>query len=50
MIYYVHTYYTGKFNSVKHIRAYECYEDAKAQLDVLGGGVECYVLRNEIGE
>lgn len=47
---YIHTYYTGKFNSVKHVRVYEFYEDAKSQKDVLGGDVECYVLRDEIGE
>lgn len=42
---YVHTYYTGKFNSVKHVRVYESYKEAKAQMDVLGGAVHrCEVV------
>ena len=39
---YVHTYYTGKFNSVKHIRVYDTYDGAKAQWLVLGGDVNSY--------
>lgn len=46
---YIHTYYTGKFNSVKHVRVYEDYEHAKAQQDVIGGDVDCYVPRDDIG-
>ena len=46
---YVHTYYTGKFNSVKHVRVYDDYDNAKAQQDVLGGTVDCYVPRDDIG-
>lgn len=47
---YIHTYYTGKFNSVKHVRVYDDYEQAKSQRDVLGGDVDCYVHRDDIGE
>lgn len=47
---YVHTYYTGKFNSVRHVRVYEDWKLAHKQQEVLGGDVECYVLRDEIGE
>lgn len=36
---YVHTYYTGKFNSVKHVRVYDTYESAYSQLRVLGGTI-----------
>lgn len=42
---YVHTYYTGKFNSVKHVRVYEHYAEAKAQMDVLGGDIQHYFNR-----
>lgn len=41
---YVHTYYTGKFNSVMHKRMYDNYEDAKAQWLVLGGDINYYEL------
>ena len=33
---YIHTYYTGKFNSVKHVRVYDDYEGAFKQREVLG--------------
>ena len=39
---YVHTYYTGKFNSVKHVRVYDDCEHAKAQWLVLGGDINSY--------
>lgn len=38
---YVHTYYTGKFNSVKHVRVYDNYMDALSQHEVLGGIIQC---------
>ena len=42
---YIHTYYTGKFNSVKHVRVYEDFKEAFKQQDVLGGTVlECEIL------
>jgi len=46
MIIYIHTYYTGKFNSVKHVRVHESREEAYAQGLVLGGTIkECQVVR-----
>lgn len=39
---YVHTYYTGKFNSVKHSSVHDSYERAKAQWLVLGGDINSY--------
>ena len=42
---YIHTYYTGKFNSVKHVRFYDSFVDAMRQKDVLGGTVHrCEVV------
>lgn len=40
---YVHTYYTGKFNSVKHVSLYTTEAEAKAQHAVLGGTIKSYV-------
>lgn len=43
---YVHTYYTGKFNSVKHVRVYDDFNEALNQKMVLGGVVHwCEVIR-----
>ena len=43
---YVHTYYTGKFNSVKHVRVYECFFHASEQKDVLGGTIKvCEIIK-----
>lgn len=43
---YIHTYYTGKFNSVKHVRVYDCILHASRQQKVLGGTIKvCEVLR-----
>lgn len=39
---YVHTYYTGKFNSVKHSSVHDSYESEKAQWLVLGGDINSY--------
>lgn len=39
---YIHTHYTGKFNSVKHVRVYDTCDDAKAQWLVLGGDINSY--------
>ncbi len=39
---YIHTYYTGKSNSVKHVRVHDNYESAKAQWLVLGGDINSY--------
>ena len=39
---YIHTYYTGKFNGVKHVRVHDSYDSAKAQWLVLGGDVNSY--------
>ncbi|AGC35358.1 putative fusion protein [Escherichia phage phiKP26] len=39
---WIHTYYTGKFNSVMHKRVYDSYEAAKAQQAVLGGDIQSY--------
>lgn len=39
---YIHTYYTGKFNSVKHVRVHDSYDSAKAQWLVLGGDIDSY--------
>lgn len=36
---YIHTYYTGKFNSVKHVRVHKKKSDAIKQHEVLGGVV-----------
>ena len=42
---YIHTYYTGKFNSVKHVRVYDDFKEAFKQQEVLGGTVhECEIL------
>lgn len=45
---YVHTYYTGKFNSVKHVRVYDCIDEAFNQQCVLGGTVKVCELIEEI--
>lgn len=37
---YVHTYCTGKFNSVKHVRVYESLIGALNQQAVLGGTIK----------
>ncbi|QGH76914.1 hypothetical protein [Escherichia phage BEK6] len=43
---YVHTYYTGKFNSVKHVRVYDTFLKASKQMDVLGGTIKaCEVIK-----
>lgn len=43
---YIHTYYTGKFNSVKHVRVYESLTDALKQQAVLGGTIKyCEVIQ-----
>lgn len=43
---YIHTYYTGKFNSVKHVRVHDCILHASKQKRVLGGTIKvCEVLR-----
>ena len=43
---YVHTYYTGKFNSVKHVQVYEEFHKALDQQRVLGGTIKwCEVLK-----
>lgn len=43
---YIHEYYTGKFNSVKHTRAYDCILQASKQKKVLGGTIKvCEVTR-----
>ena len=47
---YVHTYYTGKFNSVKHVMVYDEFEQAFKQQEVLGGDVKFYISCDEIGE
>ncbi|WRH07524.1 hypothetical protein [Escherichia phage phiA2-1] len=36
---YIHTYYTGKFNSVKHVSVHQKKSDAIKQYEVLGGVV-----------
>lgn len=47
---YVHTYYTGKFNSVKHVRVYEDYNAAFAQMKVLGGSLKlCEIIQEYDG-
>lgn len=40
---WVHTFYTGKFNSVKNVRVYESYADASKQYEVLGGTLKAYI-------
>lgn len=43
---YIHTYYTGKFNSVKHVRVYEDFHKAFDQQRVLGGTIKwCEVVK-----
>ena len=43
---YIHTYYTGKFNSVKHVRVYGNFLKAAAQKDVLGGTIKfCEIIQ-----
>ncbi|ATI17058.1 hypothetical protein [Escherichia phage IMM-001] len=37
---YIHTYYTGKFNSVKHVRVYEDIDEVLGQCRVLGGDIK----------
>lgn len=44
---HVHTYYTGKFNSVKHVRVYDNFLKALAQRDVLGGKIISCKVVNE---
>lgn len=39
---YVHTYCTGKFNSVTHKTIHDSYESAKAQHALLGGDIQSY--------
>lgn len=39
---WIHTYYTGKFNSVMHKRVYDNYEAVRAQHAVLGGEINAY--------
>lgn len=42
---YIHTYYTGKFNSVKHVRVHESLVSAMKQQAVLGGSIKyCEVV------
>lgn len=42
---YIHTYYTGKFNSVKHVRVHDSHQAAMMQRVVLGGTIkECEVI------
>lgn len=42
---YVHTFYTGKFNSVKNVRVYDSRQKAMMQKAVLGGTIkECKVI------
>lgn len=42
---YVHTYYTGKFNSVRHVRVYEDFKEAFNQQQVLGGIIQsCEII------
>lgn len=45
---YVHTYYTGKFNSVKHVRVYDDYSSALNQKHVLGGTIKVCNVTAEI--
>lgn len=40
---YIHKYYTGKFNSVKHVSLHNREAEAKAQHAVLGGSIKAYV-------
>lgn len=40
---WVHTYYTGKFNSVEHVTLHNTEAEAKAQYAVLGGTIKSYV-------
>lgn len=43
---YVHTYYTGKFNSVKRVRVYDGVHKAFEQQRVLGGTIKwCEVVK-----
>lgn len=43
---WIHTYYTGKFNSVKHVRVYDNFLKAAAHKDVLGGTIKvCEILK-----
>ena len=39
---YIHTYYTGKFNGVKHVSVHDSYDSSKAQWLVLGGDINSY--------
>lgn len=42
---YIHTYYTGKFNSVKHVRVYDSQQTAMMQRVVLGGTIQvCQII------
>ena len=42
---YIHTYYTGKFDNVKHVRVYDSHQAAMKQRIVLGGTIkECKVI------
>ena len=45
---YIHEYYTGKFNSVKHVRVYDTYREALNQQEVLGGIIQCCEIVYEI--
>lgn len=41
---YVHTFYTGKFNSAKNVRVYDSRQKAMMQKAVLGGTIkECTI-------
>lgn len=40
---WVHTYYTGKLNSVEHVTLHYTEAEAKAQCAVLGGRINSYV-------
>lgn len=47
---YIHTYYTGKFNSVKHVRVHDSYDSAEAQWLVLGGKIHICNVVGVFGE
>lgn len=45
-IIFIHEYYTGKFDSVKHTRVYDCILHASKQQKVLGGVIKvCEIAR-----
>jgi len=47
MIIYIHTYYTGKFNSVKHVRVHDNLNSAIMKQLVFGGTIKEYRLTRE---